>query len=234
MLISLIGTFHKEGKVSLNSLKSMRRSMDFSLKKGIPVEAICILDNADKETLEIVKEFCRGNKNFSFHRVNNRDLGKSRNDGVSIAIGEYVGVVDGDDYITENWLYFACEFMKSDKRKKMILHPEFIVNFGKEDNFIQQIDQESNLFDVKDIFYKNLWTSVSFAEKNVYVDTPYANMTTTGYGFEDWHWHCETIKKGYVHKVVKDTALYYRRKDSGILSTQKMEKRLIPPTELFM
>ena len=82
----------------------------------------------------------------------------------------------------------------------------------------------------------NPWTSASMAERDVYLQCVYweGGGLDAGFGFEDWHWNCETLARKFKHIVVPKTVHYVRLKSSGSLNSSNIEKAVIvPASSLF-
>lgn len=82
------------------------------------IEIICINDGSPDDCLKILKEYKKrfGNKIVIIDK-NNEGVWKGRKDGIKIAKGEFIGFVDSDDYVTEDFaekLYSAAVRNKAD------------------------------------------------------------------------------------------------------------------------
>ena len=82
------------------------------------IEAICINDGSPDNCLNILKEYKEkyGNKIVIIDKEN-EGVWKGRHDGIKIAKGKYIGFVDSDDYVTDDFaekLYNAAEENKAD------------------------------------------------------------------------------------------------------------------------
>jgi len=110
------------------------------------------------------------------------------------------------------------------------------VTFEAETALWWQTSSDEATFDSACMLVTNPWNACSFASREVYLQTPYARARPgeSGFGFEDWHWNCETLSKGNAHLVVPDTVHYVRKKSSGSLNNaHSSQDALIPPTSLF-
>lgn len=232
---SLVVLFHGEGLIAHQTLTNVRAVVSTAKASDISVETVCVLDRPTAETARVVgaHELTR---NGLVVEADFGDLSASRNAGIAASNGRYVGVLDGDDYCSENWVAAAVVYLKSrPARSSLIAHPEYVASFGAIEDFVQQVDQEDALFSESVMLTHNFWNSVSLAERSVYERFPYAlnGSNQTGFGYEDWHWHCQTIAAGFVHKVVPGTASFYRRKTEGILHRDASGNAVIQPTALF-
>lgn len=63
------------------------------------IEVICINDGSTDSTLEIIQEFIKKDQRFRLLNKKNSGYGDSLNKGMSIARGEYIGIVESDDFI---------------------------------------------------------------------------------------------------------------------------------------
>jgi len=235
--ITLIATFHNEGRLAYTTLKSLERCRANAELHGLFVEAIYICDNVDETTFKFIKEFARNTDNEKIERVRFGDLSCSRNRGISIARGRYIAICDGDDLYSENWLaasYFFCESSST----QMLVHPAITISFGALQGYTHTIDQLSNQFDADNLLMTNFWCSCVFGLKQHFIAYPYRQMRSdgksSGFGYEDWHWNCETVAAGLIHRPTPETALFYRRKaGSSLNALQQQENATIPPTTFF-
>lgn len=79
------------------------------------IEIICINDGSTDESLSIIKNFTRADKRFVVINQANQGTGFSRNAGLAIATGEYVGFVDADDFVDAD--YFEKLYLNAKEKK---------------------------------------------------------------------------------------------------------------------
>lgn len=233
--ITAIITFHREGRLAHVSLNSIARTRAAIEKTGVVVELVCILDRADAYTKEIVSSHPAKQAHDLTIEVSYGDPAASRNRGVQASGGSLIAIFDGDDLHSENWLEQAFQCHQSDGGQH-IYHPELTVSFEALKNYCFAIDQRSSQFDARNLLMANYWTSCAFAIRQIFIDYPYAQRTdsTSGFGFEDWHWNCETVGGGVEHRVVPGTALFYRRKNTNsVNASNKDASRIMHPSRLF-
>lgn len=91
-----------------NRLDLLRRAIDSALAQTIPCEVIVVDDCSSDNTQNYVQEQCKtlakvGKNRLIYHR-NNTNLGhsKSVNQGVELATGEWIKLLDDDDYLAPN------------------------------------------------------------------------------------------------------------------------------------
>lgn len=232
--ISLIITFHNEGILAQMTLNSIERCRLYAKEHGITSEYIWVMDNIDEETKRVLDNYPIDNNLVKKIEVSHGDLGASRNSGILNSRGESIAILDGDDYYSKNWLERAMHSLK-EFGKDSILHPEMVLNFGTVHVYAWQMDQLCKYYDENGLLTGNYWTSWTFAHSDTYKRNPYieTNPMKTGFGFEDWHWNCETIANGFNHRTVSGTVAFYRRKHSSLLASSSNVKAIMPASKLF-
>lgn len=232
--VSLLITFHREGVLAHSTLNSIERCRKFANAAGISTEYIWVFDTIDEDTRNIVMSHPAAQHQVQVIEVNHRDLGASRNSGVAAAKGKAIAILDGDDYFSTNWIERAWHYLK-EYGEKAILHPEFVINFGSHAAYCWQVDQAGKFYNQKGLLSGNFWTSWTFALKTVYESCPYVTTRAieTGFGYEDWHWNCETIAQGYEHRLAWGSIGFYRRKLSSLVTATTAVSAIIPPSKLF-
>lgn len=81
------------------------------------IEVICINDGSDDDSLTILQNFAARDKRIKIVDKDNEGPGKTRNLGISLAKGEYIGFVDPDDWIKPDMyekLYEQAKELDSD------------------------------------------------------------------------------------------------------------------------
>ncbi len=220
MNLSIIINLHNEGRLANATILSVIHA-DQYLKSNdeFTTEILLILDNPNSETVALATHFSKKHLNISSHICDKKDLGASRNFGVSIAKGEFISFIDGDDLFSEYWLLFAFQNANQHPSKdKVVWHPEVNVIFESDYHLYYHIDMEDPSFDIDYLNFYNYWTALSFAHKTVYEKFPYKrNKIKEGYGYEDWSFNITTIKAGLIHKIVPNTCHFVRRKEAQSL-----------------
>lgn len=232
---SIIVTFHREGVLAHQSLLALDRCREAARALGHAVQFVLSLDRADAETTRVARSFPGLTDGDVIVEVDYGDLGLSRNNAVNVASGEWIGICDGDDYLSENWMVRCLESARAGDRRG-IWHPDLIVLFDGWNALSQQIGQDDPEFDVDAMLVVNPWNSCSFAHRDVYIACPYlvSRPGETGFGFEDWHWNCETLALGYRHLIADKTIHFVRRKESGSLNQAHFSANaLIHRSKLF-
>lgn len=90
-----------------------------SLKKQTlrEIEFIVINDGSSDKSFQLMQKFAKGDKRFRIFEQENKGIGKTRNRGMLLAKGQYVGFVDSDDYVSSNYfekLYNKAQMYDAD------------------------------------------------------------------------------------------------------------------------
>ena len=232
--VSLIVTFHNEKILAHQTLSSIARARKYAYDHGISSELVAVLDRADKETAAIVRHHPDFLNQGRALEVDNGDAATSRNEGIRAATGNIVCIADGDDYYSENWIERSVHGLKA-YGHQAIIHPEIVVTFGDSNFYHRQIDQKDPDFNAAGLLSHNYWVAWASSWKDTFERIPYQRTAPaqTGFGYEDWHWNCETIASGYVHHLAEQTVGFYRRKKQGVLASDNQSSAIIKPTALF-
>jgi glycosyltransferase involved in cell wall biosynthesis len=230
---SVIINAHTEGRLLHATVLSACAAAEEARLAGMNVEIIMVLDKPDQATSDYCTEYLM--PSILTERVDLGDLGLARNHGATVANGEFIAFLDGDDLWGSNWLRKAQECM-SDAKQELILHPATLIYFEGKELIWKLIDQESEAFSKDLLIEQNLWPAPSFAKKETYTRTKYrASQLHLGFGYEDWLWNCDTIAAGNIHKIVPDTIHCIRSKTwkPSLLEQTRSAASIIAPSALF-
>ena len=79
--------------------KYLRQCLDSLINQTLEdIEIICINDGSTDSSPEIIKEFQAKDVRIKVINKENSGYGASMNMGVDMATGEYIGIVESDDY----------------------------------------------------------------------------------------------------------------------------------------
>jgi glycosyltransferase involved in cell wall biosynthesis len=209
--ISAILTAHAEGTTVGVSFRSMLAAVSVARGADLDVEMLVALDRPDEATREMLAEV--ESQGGRLLEVSYGDQPPVRNDAVRESRGRFIAFLDGDDLWTENWLVAAHALCASEPQT--IAHPYADWVFGEGHSLSLPPDQTDPEFDPATLRVTNAWDALCLAPREAYVDHPYqARSIAEGYAFEDWLWNLETIRAGYVHRVVPDT-IHFKRSRAG-------------------
>ncbi len=106
-----------------NTSKYLRECLDSIIGQTLKdIEIICVNDGSTDDSLDILKEYEKTDDRIKIISKENRGYGQTMNVGFGAAVGEYIGIVESDDYIQLDMmerLYNVAksmdvEFVKSD------------------------------------------------------------------------------------------------------------------------
>ena len=119
-----------------NVEKYLRRCLDSIISQNLTnIEIICINDGSTDHSTEILEEYSQKDKRVIVLNQTNQGLSVTRNTGIKIANGEYVGFVDSDDFVDSDFfekmyntavklnadIVCAGIVRENDKKKKILL-----------------------------------------------------------------------------------------------------------------
>ena len=110
-LFSIIVPVYNTEKYVEKTLKSIYEAMDREC------EVIVVNDGSKDNSEEIIKKFINAlpeeyKNNFVYVKKDNKGLADTKNVGIAKARGEFISVVDSDDYIDKNFYKIAREYVK--------------------------------------------------------------------------------------------------------------------------
>lgn len=224
-------TAHNEGVVAHKTMLSVFAAIENVKKVGANCEILVNIDNGDEETKKYFSRYEK-RKNIRIFNNNFGDLGQSRNFIVNEACGEFVGFIDADDLISDNWFLESIMLLRKNN-DNIVVHPEASLTFGADHHVLWV--QHSSFGKLEDLLLLcgvNRWISICVASRNVFLNTPYP-LAGHGYGNEDWWFNTETESKLIRHVVAKNTIQFYRRKNTSLLMENNGKNLIQWHSQLF-
>lgn len=228
--ISVVITAHREGPIAGPTIRSaLAAAQEAEDELALAIEFIVVLDRADLTTRIIFEKALGGIATFA--ETDLGDPGQARNHAVSLAEGEVVAFLDGDDLWSKNWLTEGWRFCE--ERPDAIGHCDCIVAFGEVHGLWWHIDSESGFYDPDYLLWANYWDAMAIAKTELYRKYPFhPNDLKRGFGHEDWHWNCLTIRDGIPHKPVPRTIHFKRRRVGSQMSLVEKSDSTVWPLNL--
>lgn len=227
--LTAILTAHGEGSLAAVSYRNFETACLQAEATGLRVERMIMLDNADRQT-KLVFDDVPGNVRLVETAFG--DQGAVRNLAAELCSGEFIAFIDGDDLWSENWLSEGVRYLQG-APENVIAHPEFCTFFSGVRSVFVNIDQDDPAFRMDFLRHANYWDAMCMARRSTHLAHPYCTRRISdGFAFEDWHWNCETIDGGHVHKVVNDTMHLKRRRASSQTTKASSNRSLMPLTSL--
>lgn len=185
------------------------------------IEIICINDGSKDDSLKIIKKYAKKDKRIKIINKKNSGYGDSMNQGLKKATGEYIGIVESDDFVDLD--AFEKLYKLAIKVNADVVKSNFYEYYGKtkkdkavsnlfpEEEINRLIDPRKN----RQIFYQPpcIWAAIykrQFLKENKinFLPTPGASYQDTGFNFKVW----SIARRAY---FTKRPFLHYRQDNSG-------------------
>lgn len=230
--ISVVVTAHHEGRLAHHTMCSVARARQYAHERGLLTEVIIVLDRPNQATTNYFS--ADAGSDILKLKADFGDPGLSRNYGIAHSSGRYIAVLDADNLIARNWLHDTFRYL-DDKEKEVVAHPEYQMLFENENLVFRQISSTDPEFSISNTIEYNYWDTVCVTKKDIFLKHPYEETTGgRGFGFEDWHWNCQTLADGIEHHVVPNTVHFMRMKKSGSNFRYHVgTSRIVRPSRLF-
>ena len=192
-------------------------------------EIVAILDRPDAAT----RSFFHRQGDLRCYEVDYGDSGPSRNFGARQSVGRFINYLDGDDLFSRSWLWKAiCAAEHADD--PTVWTPQFSVVFENE-NFVWRHPSSNDPdFRPEQLIDYCHWLPGLLVLRQVALEFPFAEChPSSGFGSEDWHWHCEMLAAGVTIRAVEGTTFFYRRRPGTRSAIHIQTHAVYRPTQLF-
>lgn len=182
----------------------LRECLDSAVNQTLQeIEIICVNDGSTDGSLEILKEYAGKDDRVKIIDKDNAGYGHTMNIGMDMAKGEYIGIIESDDYVDLNMyedLYKLAEenqvdfikadfyrFITTDNDEKMLTR----INVGYQKYYNKVLNPSKN----GELFKLNMqtWTGIYRRDYlNSYIirhnETPGASFQDNGFYFKTYCW----------------------------------------------
>ena len=180
-----------------NTEKYLRQCLDSLIHQTFSdLEIICINDGSTDHSLDIIKEYQAKDPRIILINKENTGYGDSMNQGLKKAQGEYIGILEPDDWIELN--AYEKLYQLAEARQPDVVKANYFTEKNGKSTKISAIDpQDSNKIlnprQNPELFRlaPTIWTAIyrrSFLKKNRidFLPTPGASYQDTGFSFKVW------------------------------------------------
>ncbi len=212
-----------------NVEKYLRQCLDSLVHQTLQdIEIICINDGSTDSSLEIVKEFAAKDSRIRVIDKENSGYGASMNMGLSMAAGEYIGIVESDDFASPQM--FETLYQSAKEKDAEVVKSNFY--------FHTKLDGDVLCKNLSSCPYETLYSPSShqeiwnciptiwaaiykrdFLEKNniVFLETP-------GASYQDQSFNLKVLSVVERMYLLRDAFLHYRfdNENSSIRSVGKV------------
>ena len=204
-----------------NVEKYLKECLDSIVNQTLKdIEIICVNDGSTDNSLDIIKDYASRDERVKYIDKQNSGYGNSMNQGLDMVQGEYIGIVESDDFIKPEMyeeLYslaketdadivkggFYHYFTKTDLKKRVNAIPEEYANK------VTSAKENPEIISI----YPSIWSAVyknSFIKNNNirFLETPGASYQDMGFTFKTF----ALAKRVY---LTTKPYLYYRQDNAS-------------------
>jgi glycosyltransferase involved in cell wall biosynthesis len=180
-------------------------------------ECIIVNDGSPDNTEAVAQEWLEKDTRFKYIFKKNGGLSSARNEGITIAEGEFILPLDADDRIGPNYLSLAVDEFKKDSELKVVYckAEKFgdVTGLWKLSKFSLYDLCRFNMIFCSAIFKKQDWILVEGYDINMKC------------GLEDWEFWIAILKNGGNVKCIDAICFYYRVKENSMAMSMNPAER---------
>ena len=229
--ISIIIPIYNENKFLKQCLESI---INQTLKN---IEIICINDGSTDNSLEIIMEYINDNRIIIIDKKNS-GYGDSMNQGLYISSGNYIGIVESDDFVDINMFNNLYKITKKGdidivrsnfylfwrKKKKKVFYFPFMKNLY---NKIFNPLEFQNIF----LYRPSIWAGIY--KKDLLIKNNIKFLTTPGASYQDTSFFYKTLFKSKNIFCYKKAFYYYRQTNiNSSINNKTFNKAILVHKEL--
>lgn len=182
------------------------------------IEFLCINDGSTDSSLSIIEEYVASDKRFRLIDKENSGYGASMNAGIDAAQGEYIGLVESDDFAESNM--FEVYYQVAQENSCDLVKSNYYTHTEEADTFVEPfkgfpygtvfapVDMKS-IIRVLPAIWSALYRREMLIEKGVrFTETPGASYQDTAFVFKAWvsSSRALVLPEGYLHYRIDNAA----------------------------
>jgi glycosyltransferase involved in cell wall biosynthesis len=195
--ISIIIPCYNHGQYIREAIESVEQCTDKNLYE------IIIVNDGSKDELTIAEMEKLANEGYNIINQINQGLGRTRNNGIKVAKGEYILPLDSDNRIRIEYIYESIRILDA--------HPEIAMVYGDSQFFGDKVKRHivgefnlqnmmvENQIDACAVYRKSVWEAVGGYDEKMPI-----------MGYEDWDMWMNMTFKNYKFHYVTEILFDYR------------------------
>ncbi len=168
------------------------------------IEVICVNDGSKDDTLSVIQAYAARDERIRIIDKPNGGYGHSMNRGMEAATGEYIGILESDDYLLPTMyetLYAAAvehdvDFVRSDYYRfktgedgERILWEEKLTNHSEYYNTVLDPRENPDVFNMQMMNWTGIYRTEFIREHNIaHHESPGASYQDNGFWFQVFCW----------------------------------------------
>lgn len=217
--------------------KYLNQCVDSILAQTLKDIEIILVDDGSKDKCpQIVDEYAKKDKRVVAVHQPNGGYGKAVNHGIALAKGEYIGIIESDDWIEKDMyekLYNNAKENNTDITKTgFYIYNSYnngnLRNIEWKAKFQDLMDAPETVFNISSYpellcFHASIWSSIYKADfiKGQKV------IESKSSSYQDFPFMCEAYARAKRISVVHDYLVHYRMEEGQNSSTIRRDERLI-------
>ncbi len=155
-MISVIITFYNIAQYAKKCMESLVKQ-DY-----MDCEFVCVDDGSTDNTLEVLTEFMNRDPRVKVFHKENGGLSDARNFGLRNAKGDYITIIDGDDFVHPHYLSILINAIES-KKDRIVISPLRVTKYNESLDVKYGWDEKTSTYTInqKQVFEKILYDELS-------------------------------------------------------------------------
>lgn len=202
-----------------NAEKTCRAAIESIICSDTDIEVIVIDDGSKDNTFQVCKTIGEKDSRVRVYSQNNKGVSAARNQGIRLAKGEYIGFIDSDDIISDNYMETVITCLK-DKPDILIFGYSNMINGKRIDGWKpNEVEEPSELFHELLFHGGGLNSPCNKLFKNNLLHDTFNETKNMG---EDLEFCCQYLKHIESCKVIPEELYLYNVDAEGSL-TKKLD-----------
>lgn len=202
-----------------NVEKYLQKCLDsVTAQKLANIEIICIDDGSTDSSPAILKEFAQRDERIRIISKANSGYGHSMNQGIALATGEYIGIVESDDFADSSMFYDMYSYAK--RHRCDIVKANYFEHNDSEDVLVKPYEglpykkvfdprKNQTVLDSAPLIWAAIYKRDLIVSNGIsFNETPGASYQDTSFVFQAWATarRAALLPKGYLHYRVDNVS----------------------------